>query len=293
LDIQVLNPAEVKLPQKLEKVFLVENNRLSFGAVHTPVVAYTGFLNCFNDNLKFFLLQSPLFVDSQFYVISPDSIAQVYKKGSLDERNRYGIFTLDSLALMDSVYKLPTEDGLFRPSVFEFRFSITGRFSRFSHRQNFVQLRQVDTLYWNFKDVDELTSVFPTKKVAWTKAGEEVGKIVALRLAPYWSSEDRVLFQNRNKYMKKGYQAYLNNNISGAIEQWERLAYLGTNRLSSYASHNIAVCYEILDDLAQSEGWLKKSIAAHPNLITQNYLIEIKKRRNKVKMLDEQLKGAQ
>ncbi len=289
LDVQVLNPAEVKLPQNIEKLFIVRN-KLIIDANNIKDTLYLCFLNNFYDKLNKTLPQSPLFADCKFYVCSPDSFRKIFMESSYTNRKRYAIISIDSLALKDSLQYIDRENNYNQPSVkLELKFSIVGRFWKFSSPENFIAVRQKDTLFWEFSDYFEFQYQMPNNIVAYSEGGNAIGEIFAQKMAPYWTTHERILFHNNNRYMRKAYQAFVKDNLTGAIENWQRVYNLGTKILASLAAHNIAVCYEMLDDLDLCEEWLGKSIVARPNSITQNYLLEIKKRRSNVIMLNKQM----
>lgn len=281
LDVQILNPAEVKLPQRIEKIFIVRNN-LTYKINRISDSLYIIFLDNFYDKLRKTLPQSPLFTDCKFYVCNPDSFIKAFKESPYEVRKKYSLFRVDSLALADSLHVADSENPFIK---LELKFSIVGRFSKFSSLDNFVSIRQKDTLFWEYIDSFE----FKDDISVYGQGGSAIGEIFAQKMAPYWTTEERIFFHNYNKFMKKAYKAYLKNDISGAIAHWKRVYEVGTKHLASFASHNIAVCYEMLDDLDLCEEWLGKSIEARPNSITQNYLEEIKKRRGNVIKLNKQM----
>ncbi len=289
IDVQVLNPAEVKLPQNIEKVFVV-SNKLNIETTNITDTLYLLFLNNFYDKLNKTLPQSPLFTNCKFYICNPDSFRKIFVESSFTKRKRYGIFSIDSLALKDSLHYIDSENNYNPPYIkLELKFSIVGRFWKFNSPENFISIRQKDTLFWEFSDLYEFQNQMPNNLIAYSEGGKSIGEIFAQKMAPYWTTQERILFHNPNRYMRKAYQAYVKDNLTIAIEHWERVYNLGTKILASMAAHNVAVCYEMLDDLDLCEEWLGKSIGTRPNYISQNYLLEIEKRRSNVIMLNKQM----
>ena len=289
LDVQVLNPAEVKLPQNIEKFFIVSNKLISETTKNTDTL-YLFFLKNFYDKLNITLSQSPLFSDCKLYVCNPDSFRQIFTKSSYAERKRYATFSIDSIALLDSIQYMNGENNYSPPNLkLELKFSIVGRFWKFSSPENFIAVRQKDTLFWEFSDLYEFQNQMPNNFIAYSEGGKAIGEIFAQKMAPYWITQERILFHNPNRYMRKAYGAYVKDNLTVAIEHWERVYNLGTKPLASLAAHNVAVCYEMRDDLDLCEEWLSKSIVTRPNSITQNYLLEIKKRRSNLILLNKQM----
>ena len=285
IDVQVLNPAEVKLPSNIEKVFIISKSTLN---VKTEVILgelYGSFLNHVYDNLKINLLQSPLFSTCKFYVCDGDYFINYYKSTSYNERKKYCVFNLDSLAMEDSVFEMYFNTAI----TFEFRYSISGRFSKFTELENSIFIDQKDTLVWEFYNPAEINMVFSSKADAYALAGNMVGEMLAHKMAPHWVTEERILFHNYNKYMRKAYKAYSNDNLITAISNWKKVYDVGTNHLASFAAYNIGVCYEILDDLDQCQDWLEKAKKAKNNKITENYEVQIEKRRADITKLNKQM----
>lgn len=285
IDVQVLNPGEVKLPSSIEKVFIISKSTLNVKTEIVPGELYASFLNNVYEKLKMNLLQSPLFSNCKFYVYEGDSFVNYYKSTTYLERKKYCVFNLDSLAMEDSVF----DNYLNTAITFEFRYSISGRFAKFSQLENSIVIRQKDTLVWEFNNPAEINMVFSDKVDAYALAGNLAGEMLAHKMAPHWVSEERILFHNHNKYMRKAYKAYVNNDLINAIANWKKVYNVGTNHLASFAAHNIAVCYEILDDLDQCQDWIEKSKKARLNKITKNYGEQIEKRSTDIIKLNKQM----
>jgi hypothetical protein len=111
------------------------------------------------------------------------------------------------------------------------------------------------------------------------EASRQAADLYARRLAPFWSTEERMLYYSGNQLVRKGYNSFCEDDLQGATVFWNQLYNTGTRKLASLAAHNIALVYEMQDDLDACENWLVKSIQSKLHKETQTYLAKIRKRK--------------
>ena len=113
----------------------------------------------------------------------------------------------------------------------------------------------------------------------------------ASHIATYWTTEERMLYAYPDSLMVLGYDRFQENDLEGAIGSWETAYDTRKVKIKAYAAYDIALAYEMLDDLDECEQWLLKSKKIKKKLPVVDYLKIIKFRKaNKLK-LDRILKN--
>jgi hypothetical protein len=212
---------------------------------------------------------------------------------SKNEGNRHILLNLSQMDVIEKKIQLgyDTWNYLYVASYsFTYRFKIELQNIGSGH---YYDTRIItDTLTWDAESYDKeaLADQLPGKSDVMIAIGTMAAEKYAKKIAPYWTTEERMLYYNNNKYMRKGYNLYVANDLEGAIQSWKHLYEVGTPQLASIAAHNIALVYEQLDDFDNSELWLDNSIKSKYHYQTVDYYYRIKERKAGKAKLDEQMK---
>ncbi len=299
IDIQVLNPGSVKLPsnitfhiiepQKVDTEFRIILRDTSLNELYL----YKLLIHNFDSTLKKHLEASPMFSNSQIVIQNESEFNKNIATKSLDEKKEHVLMSVEKLDLIEQKifadYDLWNYDYLATYS-FYYKFKIELR--NMGTNQIYDTYTFFDTLSWNSQSYykELLIRDLPTTSQATVEIGKIAGERYADKIAPFWTSEERMLFYNPNRFLKNGYNQFVANDLEGAIQTWKHLYEVGTPQLASIAAHNIGLMYEMLDDFDNSELWLNNSVKVKYHFQTEEYLDRIKERRGGRKKLDEQMK---
>jgi hypothetical protein len=279
IDVQVLNPGSMRIPAN-ETFHLIKN----LNSQRDCYINYKDYTET-----KRFNYYDTLF--SAFY----KSFSNKMKKYSMFENSR---FIADSLIHRGSkgVYLiLDTVDvGLktFRyigyneyDITITFKNRIKGKFYSFSNG-NVVLRDSIHRESTKYRNSSFYVNQMSDLSRFLTLAGNTYGEELSAKLTPQWTIQERLMFYYKNRFLRKGYYAFVNDNIDEAINQWTHLYKVGTPSLASIAAHNIALMYEISDDLDNTELWLNNALKIKKRYQTEEYLAQIKKRQADRKKLE-------
>lgn len=290
LDIQVLKPAQVSWSQKIDTLFLLEALKIKTNGKNTNDKSlYIKFLQSFNKSFSEKLKKSPLFVNTNIKIISFDYLYDNYLNSELEERKHIFACAVQSLGITDTTYV--TEDEFYNHVTCQAIYRATLKFYNFTHQN--MEFTIEDTVYWDSKPVYyiyDIDTIVTDKSEAYTELGEFAAEKLARNIAPYWITEERVIYYNSNYIMRKGYKQFVENDAAGAINFWENIYKSGTKKLAHNAAFNIALSYETMDSLNLSNEWLDKALKIKKDSVTIKYKRLIESRITEKLKLDEQFK---
>jgi hypothetical protein len=281
IDIQVLNPSSIDLP-KLNTLVLVDylgDKKASSDKKTSPL--YDTIISQFQASIKKALEESPAFNHSTIDIISADSIRMLANERK-DTDQKQAILKFKFQMLIDTSHA-----GL---SILRYPYGFYTIYNKY-------QFQLVDLNTNNQYDWYQSSNSFHLCRSSLTDDGvegikelaRETADSYAKRIAPYWSTEERMLYYTSNGMMRKAYTCFCENDLDGAMMTWKELSEIGTSRLASLAAHNVALVYELLDDVDSCETWLVKSIQFKLNHQTNNYLTIIRSRKLSRVFLEKQL----
>ncbi len=140
-----------------------------------------------------------------------------------------------------------------------------------------------DTLYWedSAADINELFGRFTPVKQALTETGVAVALELSHQISPVWHEEKRWLYESGGPEMKKAAQLARSGQWEQAVPLWKKTAENSKSKsLKSKAEFNLALAYEMLDDLETSISWALKSYETMYRTNTYNYLELLKNRKS-------------
>jgi hypothetical protein len=285
IDIQVLNPASIKIPSKITRLYIVDGTKKLDTVDYTKDSVTVNLSNLplesFGSTLKSKLEQTLLFKRTSILVRNTQQIRNDLKNKTIAERKSIAVVYVRYRIVVDTSQLDNYYSDYYGNYIFYTLFKL--------------ELSNIGTneVYDSYKPGDTLVWARTRERGIPSKALLEVGRIAAekyaRRIAPYWKTEERVLFYKGNRAMRKGYELFEQNNLEGAMASWKHLYDIGTRPLAGAAAYNIALIYEMLDDLDSCEAWLVKSIASKKYELSAKYLELIQKRKLNNASIDKQI----
>lgn len=151
-----------------------------------------------------------------------------------------------------------------------------------------------DTLLWEGDgiSIDRALQELPTREEAAMALTELVGSRMVDRLFVHWQTVDRYLYMDRNSQISTGLTAFRQGRWQQAIEAWLKVYQLPKSKqsisLKAKAAANIAIAYEMMDQLEVAEEWVQAAIrqwdekesveAEQEEANLRNYAKQLKKR---------------
>jgi hypothetical protein len=271
IDIQVLNPAALTIPMKDSIMMIVVPDKISADSIKESLRYHLEKLvnREVTSTLVTSLKQSPTFDISFIATQDSDYLDSITKK--FDNKNK-------ELLMLRIKYLLFIENYGVEQTLdlsYKFQFSLSN-------------LKTKEVIDWfPITNSFSCSEYYIDENVSG--ASNEVAETYAHRIVPYWSTEERMMYYSGNRLMREGYNNFCMNNLDSALTVWHRLYEVGTKRLGSMAAYNMALIYEMQDNLDYCEQWLVKSNEAQVRLITIKYLDIIKKRKLERMLLEKQV----
>lgn len=283
IDIQVLNPGSALLPSNIT-LHITEPDRsdTAFSQLHKL------FIHNFDSIVKKNFETSPLFENSKVILQTNSAFNREVKEIPLGEQKNHVLLSFKHLEIFATHEYIGYDNECeCYTTMKNFIYTIRADLVNVSTDYVYDSYTNKDTVVYS--DEDFKSSKYIQKIVA------EIGKIAAAKYvqktAPIWSTEERTLYYNGNKYMRHGYEKFADNDLNGALTEWKRLFEIGTPLLASIAAYNIALVYEMQDNLTECEKWLNSSLATKYSAQTELYLSRIKQRLADRPKIDFQLKN--
>lgn len=284
IDLEVLYPGTVKTParasfqiiknKEVQSKCFVDVKDSSIFRINYYNILLSSFYTGFTDKIKTF----SKFKDSKFKIDS-----------SLTQNPRSINIILDSATLKKEIFYSFTDETSLNFKVFYASLNLNTKINcqvikylnnRLTFKDTVIEDKR--EYYLNEKSMYDFTSF----KNTLADIGKDAGELCALNLAPHWGTEERLIYYNNNRFFRKGYNSFSNNNLDDAVNQWKHLYNVGTPLLASLAAHNIALTYEMNDNLDSCELWLNNSLRIQTHPQTSEYLKRIQERKAERKKLE-------
>ena len=146
-----------------------------------------------------------------------------------------------------------------------------------------------DTIYWDAygNTAEEMYMKLPSIKEALIEGGVVTGQDLANKIAPQWKDARRHLFATGNKEIDKAIPLAEKGNWDEAQKIWEEYANSGSKSRRSKIEFNLALANEMNGDIEKAIAWGVKSYKTYYRQLTDQYLIELGKRRKLLNRIDE------
>lgn len=149
-----------------------------------------------------------------------------------------------------------------------------------------------DAKIWEYDDYDIETArrKIPSKRDAVEQAGGYAGYMYAKRISPTWATEPRTIFKTRNPEMKLAVKYARQKNWNEAYNIWNNLKNDSDVKVSAYALHNLAVYYEVNNDIELALQFANDAYKKYNNNYTAALINTLTYRQAEINRLDEQLR---
>lgn len=300
IDIQVLTPSEITSDTPIEQLTILNSLYSAEGfivGVDTGVIKL--FFNTLCDSVLRKLQVSPALYDAKLNVASLSEYKKQLAQTNFAQRKTHYTFELDSILLADSIFidygLFFDQNGIFNKQklgVHQIVYVMKFLFRNGAFEQMNKPILLKDTIRWEYQMSEISNNLDPVRK-SKTNHYKELADMVAtdlsVKLVPYWNTVERQIYFVPNQLMRKAYKYFVVNNLDAAIGQWKTVYDIGTRPLASKAAFNIALTYEIKDNLPASKDWIDKAISLKGDSAFIRYQQIIKKRIEERSKVDKQL----
>jgi hypothetical protein len=149
-----------------------------------------------------------------------------------------------------------------------------------------------DTLFWDGygSNYNQIERQLPPIQNALLQSCNYAGYKYGERIAQTWSTENRYIINCENKDFRNAFILITEYKWEGAVELWKKYTYGKNTRLASYAAYNLAVASEVLDNIDASLEWASKSFFLRNNVFVEEYIKTLEKRKKEKDLLESQFK---
>lgn len=120
-----------------------------------------------------------------------------------------------------------------------------------------VSITANDSVFW--EEHNRVAKVINTEQMI-REASEFAGFIPIRHIIPTWTTENRVYYINGSVDMRDAVVYVKENNWPEAYELWQRAFQSAKPKLQMRSAFNIALYYEISDQMDESEIWIRKAM---------------------------------
>jgi hypothetical protein len=292
IDFQALRPAQIKIGTGIEKIDIhcefCDNPRSIYKLdtleqVEANVSLY--FLKSLKENLE----KSPIFENTNFSMISSDSLLTLLKDLKLRRSESGLVILLDSVFINDT---LITQRE--RYQTISYLYGIIHKFGCRTYNKTTMQVinnyLMEDTLFWPPQpSIWMLDANMPTAEDARIETGIRGGEAYAHYLAPYWTEQSRIFYYG-NKYFNQAYRFIQKSELDSALNKLQK--YKGENHgrnMTMMNFHNMAIVYELKDDMLNAYAMADSSYKIKKSDQTKFYIENLRIRKLDKAALDWQL----
>ncbi|MHB9054546.1 MAG: DUF6340 family protein [Paludibacteraceae bacterium] len=313
--LDVLRPAEVTFAPQVEDVLIVNNTVVQPQNIghynyndynsRTPSIISLKFdsagIFCaagLRENLEakdFFnsvsMSQTNMNNTNNFYKLNP--LTKQTVRFLCDLYKVDAVISLDHIQLTDRLTKFNDENLSSLDIKVDTKWTIhypndsAGKFKEFS-----------DDFSWEEDNITKL----PNRYDALVDACILTGSNISDRMIPRWEKQDRYFYTPNKPLFVQAMDSVTYRNWPAAIELWEKASNTTKNYNTKFqASNNIAIAYEILGNLDKAMLYASKAIEYYPYITVissdsqdniynvLDYYSALKKRKEEIKLLDNQL----
>ena len=150
-------------------------------------------------------------------------------------------------------------------------------------------INKVDSIFWQGfgSDINEAVHELPSERKLLNEASQHAGEFIAKTFVPYWESANRFYFSNGSVTLRDAAVSVKEDNWEEAMRLWQS-AFNDTKsaKKKMYASFNLALGSEMLDNIDEAIDWITKSqqYAMQANqgevaVLASNYLQQLQERK--------------
>ena len=224
---------------------------------------YTEALAQFIDEEEYFervlFLHTPIRTDDYFFEELPLSLDDL--RDILRETRADAIISLDRLIMQTEMRENFRQEGsVFGELVVRIQSGIRIYMPTLEGVIPMLYNQRPDSLVWR--------GFVPTDRMIYGVNREEAMRVLAVhtaermmnRLSPHWVAQERWFYTSLNTRMREGAAFARGNQWDRALERWESAFHSLRRAERAKAATNIALAYEVLDDLERAHEW---AVIAH------------------------------
>ena len=161
----------------------------------------------------------------------------------------------------------------------------------FTNRQIVDENRFTDEKRWTScsNTLSNSRHDLPSKRSAIDNAGYFSGQEYGIRISPNWVNGSRYYFTKGNDDFKIARDYMLAGNLDKAVEIWNKLTLNSDKKIAGRACHNMAYACEKKGQLDLAYEWAKKAYEQHNLRSESSYIDQLEKRIQEQKKLGEQM----
>ena len=123
----------------------------------------------------------------------------------------------------------------------------------------------IDSLHWEGYEIRDdgafAEIVVPTQEDAMKELAVYAAEKMVKVFSPHWEVQDRWYYTPMNSKMREGEVFAKNNQWEAALNKWNEYYEKEKNKSNrAKAAHNIALAYEMLDDMTSAQEWAEQSV---------------------------------
>lgn len=323
--LDVLRPAKISFPTAADKILIINNSPVQprdyghrtefFDDKARNVVENADSLSIFCVSAlaeelsdKYFFKSVVLHQNSTnksnvFFSLKPLPVDTIKKL--CQQYNTNVVLALDRIKVIDAVtdYFINDQGVSGKPYVSTIEAKYETVWSVYyppeSPNRNSFILR--DTLYWENEAVDKrlIHTGLPKRYDALIDGALYTGRNTVNKLVPWWDKVDRYFFTHNSAKMKQAMDSVYVKNWTAAIEIWkEALNTSRNNSVKALAANNIAVCYEITNDVESAIKYAQEALSFVSEAVftdfettktIADYISSLSVRKEEIEILKEQL----
>jgi len=306
IKIQVLKPAQVKIPSEIYKLILINhsvkkdsilaNLKTSRNKLNTDSTLTSEYFN----GLLEILLNSPRFeIANQTPYYIEKSSKSIFEKidwltvdALCKDNNADAALVLENFQLLyPNQIPLSYEDGYLH-GILQIENNAIWKIYEPSKMNVPEDNLLKDTLIYDgfgFSK-EQVAQQLPLTKDQLLQSCLYAGRKYGERIAQTWLTKNRYIINCENKDFIRAFKLVNENKWEEAIELWKKYPYGKNSRLASFAAYNLAVAAEALDNIDASLEWAAKSYLLNKNTYVENYIKILEKRKQEKDLIESQFK---
>jgi hypothetical protein len=290
--LNVLQPAQINLPQNYEKLAIVHRHRPTQENLLTSIVdgILSGGVGLLTDReagkmclsgLKESLLRTP-----RYTVVEPpgvdlkgtgtgvfppplawDQVESICKANGADALIVLEIFDTKSLITWKTEEKkVKDKDGnesSYTEMVATLRMMVTSGWRIYDYERKLVVDEHRGENFLDFhgrgRTRDLALAALITGREAINRTSRHSGNMYGFRIAPQWTTVSREYFTKGSPVLRRAARMSRTGDWEGAAHLWERLSTSPTRKVARRATYNMAIAHEVRGNLDEAWRWANRS----------------------------------
>ncbi len=186
------------------------------------------------------------------------------------------------------VYSTPEGEPVYASASIDSKYDAVVRIYDPINESIVSQMVVDDTISWYEEDnsTKRLFRRLPTIKNALTETGIQIALDLDDKLSPIWKKESRIFFVLEKTDEIRITQMAKENRWQEIYDYWETYSNASQKSTKSKAEFNLALASEMLGAIDQAIEWATKSYNTRYMLQTENYLLQLKKQKERISRMN-------